>query len=98
MYVVKLKYKKSLDPCYANTSVIRSAKDIRDEDSNYHLQHFFMSLKEAKTLMFDLIARNNIDPNDYWFDDPARLEYISIVECSHYEPYKEFQVIDYKEF
>lgn len=97
VYVVKLKYKKATEPSYANESIIHQAKDIRDEDSNYHLNHFLMSLKTAKRLMFELIMRNNAT-DDYWFDNQERLEYISIVDCSNYEPYREYQVVDYREF
>lgn len=97
-YAVKLKYKKATEPSYANNIIIHQVKDIRDEDSNYHLSHFLMPLKRAKELMFELIMRNNSISEDSWFDNEERLEYISIVECSNYEPHREFQVIDYREF
>lgn len=97
VYVVKFKYKDSLDPCYANSLVARYVKDIRDEDSNYHLNHYCMPLKEAKELMFKHIIRNNNLDNEY-YGHLEKLEYVAIVELSNYEPHTEYQVIDYREF
>lgn len=97
MYVVKLRYKGSLEDCYANNLQVQPIKDIRDEDSNFHLNHFLMPLQTAKELMFYLICRNN-DEEEIHFDDIKKLEYISVVEVSNYEPYREWQVISYKGF
>lgn len=97
MYVVKLKYQDSLDACYANSVQTHPIKEIRDEDSNFHLLHFLLSLKDAKELMLDIILKNNSD-NETYFDNTQKLEYISIVEVSTYEPYREWQVISYKGF
>lgn len=97
-YVIKLKYKKATEPSYANSWTIQQVKDIRDENGNYSLNHFFMSLPAANKLMLELIMRNNSSNDNYWFDNEERLEYISIVDCSNYKPYREFQVIDFKEF
>lgn len=95
MYVIKLKKKNELEPSYASEAIIHQVKDIRDEDSNFHLSHFFLTLKTAKKLMFELIMRNN--RTDYWPDDD-QLQYISIVELSNYEPHTEYHVVDYREF
>lgn len=97
MYVVKLKYQQSLEHCYANNLQVQPVRDIRDEDSNFHLTHFIMSLKLAKELMLELILKNNSE-NETYFDSDKKLEYISIVEVSNYEPYREWQVISYKGF
>ena len=59
------------------------------------LKHFFMSLREAKQIMTYLISRNN---SKDWYDEENSLDYVSIVECSHYEPYREYQVVEYRGF
>ena len=96
MYVLKFKHKKSTEPCYSNGITTQQIKDIRDEDSNHHMSHYLLTLKKAKQLMLDLIVQNN-NPSS-WFDEDEELEYISIVEVSNYDTYREYEVVDYKEF
>lgn len=97
MYVVKLKYKQALESSYANHAVIAPISEIK-VTQRYTLQHFFMSLREAKQLMTALVSRQLNPQVSYWGDPQQELDYISIVDISHYPPYSEFQVIDYREF
>lgn len=98
MYLIKLKKKKAIQPCYANEVIVHSAEEIRNQTSHHNLTHFFMSLKQARELMFYFISRDIASKDDPWVDEGDRLEYISVVECSHYAPYREYNVIDYREF
>jgi len=94
---VKLKYKRATEPSYASTNIIEQVKEVRSAGANFVIQHFFMSLAEAKKLMFSLIMRNS-DENNWFYDGGDKLEYVAIVELSNYAPYPEYQVIDYREF
>jgi len=98
MYLVKLKYKKSIQPCYSNLYIVHPVEEVRKPNSDHKLQHFFLSLKQAKDLMFYHICKNNVPDEDGWFDEYQKLEYISVVELSNYEPYREYEVVEYKEF
>ncbi len=98
MYTVKLKYKKSNEIMYSNESIIHERGDIRN-GNNFQLKWFCLSLDKAKEIYKNLIFRNaNFESDSYgWYED-KKLDYISIVELSNYEPYNEYQVVDYREF
>ena len=96
MYVVKLRYKHNIDACYANESVIHSANDIRNADKSLKLSWFFLPLEKARKLVIELVGRNGQAQG--WYQPPQELEFISIVELSNYAPYREYQVLEYREF
>ena len=95
-YVVKLKYKDSDHPMYANLSLIKNIKEIR-YGNDYSLDWFSMDLSKARKLYNDLVSRN-VASKGYSYQDDKLLQYISIVDLSNYPPYSEFEVVEYREF
>lgn len=93
MYVVRLQYKDSSEPMYADQSVILERKRVKDEGMT---KGFSMSKQKAYELFNLLISRHSDTYGSY--TDAKSLDYICIVELSHYEPYPEYQVIEYREF
>lgn len=98
MYVVKLRYKDSLEVNYANKDIIHPVKDIRKEESCLKLDWFLVKLQEARQIVSELINRQGEMQSYSWGMPAQELDYISIVEISHYEPKREYQVVDYREF
>ena len=89
MFVVKVKSKDTTTPSYCNKNIILPVNEI-DQNRNWLGRlDFTMSFKEAKELYKVMLFRA-LDSKAY--------EYISIVELSNYEPYSEYQVIEYREF
>jgi len=99
MYVVKLKYKESNEICYANNFDILNRKELRNERIG-NFSWFKLSLAAAKQV-YKNMCEQEVAPvdNQYgWVDPNRKLEYISIVELSNYEPHSEYQVLEYREF
>ena len=97
MYVVKLRYKHAVEASYANHGIIAPLREIKITQ-RYALGQFFLSFKEAKQLMTALVSRQLNPQVSYWGDSQQDLDYISIVDISHYPPYSEYQVIEFREF
>ncbi len=97
MYIVKLQYKDSNEIMYSNENMIIEKQSLA---SRYDLKAFSTSLLKAKKIFRTLISRSaGSDPGgNGWYDMPKSLSWISIVELSNYEPYSEYQVIDFREF
>jgi len=93
MFVVKLKYKKSLQVYYCNKIVKADIQEVRKEHSNFPLPQFCVSLKQAKEVFKDLLFKYKNLEEEYL--DYGKPEYIAIVELSNYAPYSEYQVLEY---
>lgn len=100
MFVVKFQYKDSKEPMYSNRHTMAERKEIRANDM---IKMYSLSKDEAYNLYNNLISRNLHDDMDMygyssWHQPKKELAYIAVVDLSHYPPYSEYQVIEYREF
>lgn len=96
MYVIKMQYKDSQEPLYANENIIEERKKVKE---CYLLKDFSIkSLSKAQRLYKSLLMRSLNPEYDGWTGQPKEADYIALVELSNYAPHSEYQVIDYREF
>lgn len=89
MFVVKVKSKDGTTPSYCNKHIMLPLNEINENRAWLSKKDFMLPLDEAKDLYKHMLFRA-LDTKAY--------EYVSLVELSNYEPYSEYQVLEYREF